>query len=955
MATASQRETDLRDRLIDVANAKSLYDANAEIASDRFQAALSPMPSPSWPPQQRLDVTKDLLREAISRLPERRFRVAASAALRLAAGRPEDYKHGTADYLPSLEDMWYGADWNQPSRLQAAWEVVLGKPQNLPKKSDGTIEWRHANKDETGTSRGWWREASEMVVRDLLDQIDRKTRENAWPPPKASSPLTGLGMQEFLAWVSSSPEWSLLQAGTDMADWREALDGSPLSTNHAAMQAVIDRTATVDGRHLNPDAALEWLRQQGGRTVLLQGDAGDGKTSYLSLLASRGEATHLFLTCQTEALVNLPELVMRLAASSTMSESPCVVVVLELQPYLPPTAWHAIGSALADRHEGLTVLVSGRPAELRRLQYYDLPRCERLSLSALRQGEAEQLADLICRAHDELLADGWSAETISYRYPNLPRFRSSSPSAQLKTLQTDPHDPLIARLLRAVYGPDSRGVLAGEARRLDRSSRLAYIAVCLASAIGQSLPGSLLGAIAPDVDFDERSLRDPWTLGSDGRHQARHPLIAQVVLQDAPAGLQALTDIFDSWLAVVTDSSNRALLATVIGAVPQWPLSGQTTTAGDFKNHLLQAVRVSLGTSSLQDDLLRGCQNRYADCIEWGRITYALVPHDSKSPAHVPLLELASALFDRASRTTDRLDPEWLIHPRQAVAVHTDRLAGTLDLDRIVTAIRAVSPLMKRPWAGEPLYTDVFNWAVSGLALLDPQPLQGPTATKAVSLYSGLYRAHEHLRALHQEGAIDSKKMAWVNRQRGELMTRLIFEHLPTRARDLIFEEWRFSVSLGNPNMGSLDMYVREFAGPKCTFAISEETAQELTNEILSGLAERPNHTGTLYLLARISKDRPFARTAAVDQLRRVDPSVLSRLEQAYFAHARALLEDSSTLRSQILLAATESYARESTDKFRFDRVKDDWKLACSELAQTGSSQAAAEQKRFRRYESRMH
>jgi len=208
---------------------------------------------------------------------------------------------------------------------------------------------------------------------------------------------------------------------------------------------------------------------------------------------------------------------------------------------------------------------------------------------------------------------------------------------------------------------------------------------------------------------------------------------------------------------------------------------------------------------------------------------------------------------------------------------------------------------------------------------------------------------------LHQEGAIDSKKMAWVNRQRGELMTRLIFEHLPTRARDLIFEEWRFSVSLGNPNMGSLDMYVREFAGPKCTFAISEETAQELTNEILSGLAERPNHTGTLYLLARISKDRPFARTAAVDQLRRVDPSVLSRLEQAYFAHARALLEDSSTLRSQILLAATESYARESTDKFRFDRVKDDWKLACSELAQTGSSQAAAEQKRFRRYESRMH
>jgi hypothetical protein len=599
MTTASQREIDLRECLINVANAKSSYDADAELASDEFQAALSPMPSSSWPPQQRLNVTKDLVREAISRLPERRFRVAASAALRLAAGRPEDYKRGTTDYLPFLKDMWYCADWNQPSRLQAAWEVVLGKPENLPRKSDETIEWRHANSNETGTSRGWWRDASEMVVRNLLDQIDRKTRDNAWPPPEATSPLSSLGMQDFLAWIASSREWSVLRAGTDMADWREVLDGSPLGTSHAAMQAVIDRTATVDGQHLDPDAVLEWLGQQGGRTVLLQGDAGDGKTSYLSLLASRGEATHLFLRCQPGALVNLSELV-KLLASSTMSEPPCVVVVVELQPYLSPTEWHAIGTALADHHDGPTVLVAGRPAELRRLQFYELPRCERLNLNALRQAEIEQLADLICRAHDELLAHGWSVETISRRYPNLPRFRSSSRAVQHKALQNDPHDPLIARLLRAVYGPDSRNVLAGEARRLDRSARLAYLSVCLVSAIGQSVPGSLLSAVAPDVDIDERSLRDPWTLDPEGEHQARHPLIAQVVLQDAPAGLQALIDILSTWLADAVDSSTRALLANVMGAIPQWPLSGGTVSAGDFKNHLIRAARVSLSAPSVQ-------------------------------------------------------------------------------------------------------------------------------------------------------------------------------------------------------------------------------------------------------------------------------------------------------------------------------------------------------------------
>ncbi|HWM06427.1 MAG TPA: serine protease, partial [Actinophytocola sp.] len=76
--------------------------------------------------------------------------------------------------------------------------------------------------------------------------------------------------------------------------WEALLDGEPLTFAHAVGEAVVPRRVRHGGHEYAAAELGELLGANTGRTLYLYGDAGDGKSSFLSQLAKQLLDTHVF-------------------------------------------------------------------------------------------------------------------------------------------------------------------------------------------------------------------------------------------------------------------------------------------------------------------------------------------------------------------------------------------------------------------------------------------------------------------------------------------------------------------------------------------------------------------------------------------------------------------------------------------------------------------------------------
>ena len=146
----------------------------------------------------------------------------------------------------------------------------------------------------------------------------------------------------------------------------------------------------------------------------------------------------------------------------------------------------------------------------------------------------------ICNERMQRFRATKATDWISALFPNLPDFLKLPIGEQVNYFLA-PGQPLIVGFLRAIYGNDFINRLVGEYRRMENTADgQAYLHVCLATMLGIGLPEDFLRVLAPNAALDIRSEYDPWVRTDNDEHIARHPVIAQTVLERSRAYTDSL-------------------------------------------------------------------------------------------------------------------------------------------------------------------------------------------------------------------------------------------------------------------------------------------------------------------------------------------------------------------------------------------------------------------------------
>jgi hypothetical protein len=261
-----------------------------------------------------------------------------------------------------------------------------------------------------------------------------------------------------------------------------------------------------------------------------------------------------------------------------------------------------------------------------------------------------------------------------------------------------------------------------------------------------------------------------------------------------------------------------------------------------------------------------------------------------------------------------------------------------IELSTIEVAFRSAG----QHWPGIGLYIDLFQWSYDALRPLRSERLEGADAITGRRLYSRLFSAYQYLRQMERGGErIDPDRQ--VGSKHGRMLTRYIHGQLPDCAPAIIKDAWLLSIDLGCPDPELINNYVRMVAfDDNGRIRASKEDEDFILGALSIALDARPEIAESIYLLGRMTLVSSTARESLAIRVARVNIGNGQGPERAYLHHARAFTSCDDAARATDLNLAAASYHRFArVNGWNFDRVRDDWRLACAELQRMGDARAS--------------
>ena len=744
---------------------------------------------------------------------------------------------------------------------------------------------------------------------------------------------------------SSALEVSAARTGQRPPDWLRLLSGRAMTASEVQNGMAIPRRLTTIGEDVDLADMPSWLEQRRGATLLLRAEAGEGKSTYLSLLKETLKDSAIVLTWSPDQILRVDEVqnfadtvrsLFNAEIAAREPESLLVVVLAELRPALDEVTANAIISTLNDhelRGDEAIFLIAGRPSAINSLVPSPIG-AERCSLGAMNASDVSTLCVHMQRAYAEI-SSSKSDSHISALFPNLSNFLQLPIAEQINYFLA-PGQPLIVGFLKAIYGNDYIKRLVDEYRLMERAAdRQAYLHVCLATMSGLSLPERFLRALAPNAELDIRSEYDPWVRTDNDEHIARHSVIAQTVLERSGA-YAGLSECFEDLVQMAHQQPNalQLLFDVANGVTRMRALSTKDIRIpGRIRSRLADALALD---QELSDRLLAE-SNSAARLFSWGNLLRYVLPR-KPSAQYVTVYETAVDVLNRAlglAQQADRPLAERIEYTLDCalrdLALATDQ---TESIDEREDRIMRWRDFIGRDWAGPRFYADLFDEAreVAHELTFSRVPDRDSDSLYWAYLIAGV--AYQYLWATHSESYI-AGRMNYT----GNLLNRAIRYALPTRRADVWKEIWHVAESLHTfPSPGI------EYAQSLLQMSGGQSSKDEAITVLLKVSDIFNLDPNELRFLAETASTRtdlaPSLKTSISDLISDHISRSTGATSLALLYSAAALLEEDESLRRRHLEESAEWFSKVRWNSTNWQDQGHYWGWACAELKRLGGSAA---------------
>ncbi|WP_162240324.1 trypsin-like peptidase domain-containing protein [Nocardia arizonensis] len=752
-------------------------------------------------------------------------------------------------------------------------------------------------------------------------------------------------------------------------DWKSVLDGSPLSPIMATEGAIAPRSVVIDGTEMDEVEFLRWLRDNPKQTVMLASEPGEGKTSFLNRVAANSTDSHVFLRNARGRRVEIGEIEeFRIALTERARQTgrdgaPVVVLVVSLDIGRDEARDAELVEELRARKRddgAVTVVIEGRFAPVARIRAR-VGAVSSAHLTPLGPLDARQWVEIYREALEQAIAAGMADNAIAARWPNLRAFLDMSQQQQDDIL-LDPTSPVIVRVIRAVYGADMLQRLVDELDQLAPEDRLAYFQICLGTLAENKLLESHVLTMFPGAAVEERSRHDPW-VEDDGYHFARHPLVAQIVLQEVGGAHRMLSHAIGLHIERMADSPEDAdavlRLLSVVNTLPTITESASQR----LRASLVEALRLRL----LDFDELTTVISDSEDSeiiYRWACAVRELIPNDGekgrgrsgRGAMAARLRGLASDLFALAGEAPGARWPDRARFARRCLDLDTAAIDNTVTSDDIYEFVTTFAEFRAESWWTRRNHLYMYTWAHAGVRALPLHELRGEELAKGRDLYESMFIFYEYVASTYSDTDRHTRQFL---RYAGTIIDL----HLPDDALTMVQNAIRLSIELGSPDWQLCVIYSESLLDGRCDNArMRKVLAAQAYHNLTEAARYHPNrHEILLHLALLHTRFGTGSRTRLLDLLHEnVPPS--GSYGHGYYLHALALLDDDDTAKEQRLLDAVASYwqrtsiERKPNDdisrelhgaKWKFSRIEILWRFAVAELTKTQSEPAKSAQRKF--------
>lgn len=571
------------------------------------------------------------------------------------------------------------------------------------------------------------------------------------------------------------------------------------------------RDVLLQGRSRSLEDTVSWLDQHPRATLVLTGEAGEGKSTYLMALAARLNGRYLVLRWVQGSAFDLPAaLQFRELVRSYFNPGEAtlpVLVICELHSPLSQAQEAALIDALRERehdpanYPDLSVVIAGRPA------WTGLARrslsAQRVFLVPLARNDLALLGASITHCYERLVTrlGHDNVGDLHQAYPNLADFTRLGLEGRQKVLGGG-DQPLIAGMLRAVYGDDFHRRLTDEYLSLASADRLAYLIVCLTAQPSAGISDRLLATVAPGADTAARSQLDPWTLGDDELHVPRHAIIGQTVVDAGARPLDVRLAIGKLAGAAATSAEAREVLCEILLQFADWvPVSAE---GGKTSAQLRSYARNELGSDPQRWDSLEAALDQSPPVLmRWAYALRSILPDEAgKGEASIAVIQAASRLLDAAellaadqlsrSHDVDSTMVERITFYRLLVERDRTRITGEHRRDE-VEYIEALVPFIGHSWCGSDFYGQLVGMCAFALKDRMGHPSFDEHDEGDWLLLSTLTTTFQYLRSSYP--VLPGIQAGYAN-----IIGRLVFGVVHHRREQLFRLGWDLSVLLGSPD-----------------------------------------------------------------------------------------------------------------------------------------------------------
>ena len=715
-------------------------------------------------------------------------------------------------------------------------------------------------------------------------------------------------------------------------DWLRILSGRALATADVEGGMAIPRRLTTAAGDVELGDMPSWLRQHRGATLFLRAEAGEGKTTYFSLLDEALKASAIVSTwlpgqaLNLEDVQNLTDITRSLldTEQNARDESLPVVIMAELPPSLDIATVDTILSTLnahERRDDEAIFIIAGRSSAINSLA----PRpigVEYCSLGSIRATETAMICERLKRAHDEI-SSTMPPTRINDLFPNLVSFLQLS-SAEQASYFLVPQQPLIAGFLKAVYGSNFIQRLVDEYSLLENlADRRAYLHLCLATMSGIALPEHVLRSLAPQAALDARSRYDPWVRTDNDDHIARHPVIAQTVVESS-GDYTALSECFEGWIGLVRrQPKNLSLLFDVANGIAHMRSLSVTDKRipARIRGRLADALMLD---GTLVNRVLAENGTSAALLFSWGNLVRSILPA-KPTDRYASLYETAADLLGQAydlARQTDRalaerVEYEWDRAIRDCALAANETEPIEEREDRIIRW----RDFLDRAWATPKFYFELFNAARDIARELTYDRVPDRDSDSLYWAYVVTGQAYQYVYASQNKFYIDQ-----ISESYGDIVNHAMYYGLPTRCPEAWREIWRTAVAKHSFAATGI-LYAESLI--KRAGESDFDTAITVLRENLDVFNGDP---GSLYLLAKhVSAKTDLAAFVKEEVTKAISETHTHPGWGTIYATAALMEEDESVCQS-LLLKSAENFAKVDWDRSTWSGRGHIWIEVCTRL-----------------------